>query len=282
MSELQLALRVGWGTLRSRPTLTLLAISLLSLSTAVIAGIAGTAFLLERMQSEFLRALTVEIELVDEAKETQDRVMMAVESWPGTEFVQYVGPDVTLAEMQKETGDDLLALFGYNPFPPIVRVRFGAATLDVLDSLTHAAQTWPGVRGVFYPRRLWSDLGRIVQRMRSEFGPLLGLLSIVALGLVGLCLRAQVRYRAATWDFLQLIGLSDRTFGMVLLVQELAVGICAGAAAMVLMSLLSWFYSWLFLRTVEFPLWYYFLVMLTAISLALVAGLFSPRRFRGQ
>ncbi|MBI5060597.1 hypothetical protein HZB60_12560 [candidate division KSB1 bacterium] len=281
MSEFRLALKLGWGTLRSRPTLTLLAIALLSLSTAMLGGIAGTAFLLERLQSEFLRALTVEIELADGSRTAQDHVMRGVESWPGLEFVQYVPPDITLAEMQRETGDDLLALFGYNPFPPIVRVRFGAATLDLLDSLTTSAKSWPDVRGVFYPRRLWSDLGRMVQRLRGEFGPLLGVLSLVALGLVGLCLRAQIRYRAATWEFLQLIGLSDRTFGLILLVQELAIGVAAGSSAIFLLKVLTWFYTWLFLRSVGFPVWFYLLCLITAVSLSLIAGLVSPRRFRG-
>jgi cell division protein FtsX len=280
MNEFRLALRLGWGTLRSRPTLSLLAIALLALSTAIIGGISGTAYLLEHLQSEFLRALTVELELTDGSKQAQDNVMRMVEAWPGLEFAQYVSPDITLAEMQKETGDDLLALFGYNPFPPIVRVRFGSTSLQVLDSLTDAARGWPDVRGVFYPRRLWSDLGRLVQRMKHEFGPLLGIASLAALVLVGLSLRAQIRYRTATWEFLQLLGMSDRTFGLVLLVQELLIGAAAGFGAVCLLGLLTWFYTWLFLRVVAFPFWFYLLVCLASVSLSLIAGLFSPRRFR--
>ena len=187
----RLALALGWGTLRSRLALTVLAIILLSLGAALMSGLWGTVYLLRDLQREFLSALSIELELVSDSEPARTAVTSRAESWPSVEFVEYISPDQTLHDKQQETGEDLLSLFGSNPFPALVRVRFGRITLPTVDSLTSAAQKWPEVAQVVYPRRLWNDVDHFIARFHSGLGTTAVVFIIMVIALVGLCMRAK-------------------------------------------------------------------------------------------
>jgi cell division transport system permease protein len=279
MSTLPLSFSLGLGTLRSRPTLTILAALMLALGTAILAVLFGAVFLLQSLQTSFATALTLELELIHDAESSRAAVMTRAEAWPGIESVQYVPPEVTLREIEKETGEDLERLFGANPFPPMVRVRFTRLSLQSLDSLAASARVWPEVADVAYPRAAWSSVDRLSAHVQGGFGKGAAALTLVILVLVGLCLRAQVRNRADTWDLLLLMGSSPRTIRLALFVQQLVVGVLGGLLACGLLAALGVFLRWLTLRPVEIPLWFYFCTLLAAMLLSILAGQLSPRRY---
>jgi len=279
MSTLPLSFSLGFGTLRSRPTLTVLAALLLALGTSILGVLFGAVFLLGSLQAQFATVLTLELELIHDAEATRAAVMSRAEAWPAVESVQYVPPDVTLREIEKETGEDLQKLFGANPFPPMVRVRFGRLSLQTLDSLAASACRWPEVADVAYPRAAWSSVDKLSARLQGGFGTGAAVLTLLILVLVGLCLRAQVRNRADTWELLLLIGSSPRTIRLALFVQQLAVGLLGGLLACGLLTGLGLFLRWLSLRPVEVPLWFHFCALLAAMLFSILAGQLSPRRF---
>lgn len=275
-----LALRLGWSTLRSRPTLTVLAILLLGLGTGLLGGVLATSRSLENLRSGFLSALTLEVELVDESEATRQQVMTLVENWPGVEQVRAVSKAELMSELQQETSEDLERLFGTNPFPSILRVKFSQTELSVLDSLEQTLQGKPGVAAIVFPRELWKSTSNLLARLHGDIGLFAAVIVLLAIGLVGLCLRAQVRNRAGTWELLSFMGMSDHSFGQALLIQELAIGTAGGLLACLLVASLSSLYSWLFLRDISFESWIFVTIFLTAIALALIAGLLTPRRRR--
>lgn len=276
--NLRLALQLGWGTLRSRLALSVLTVILLSLGAAVSTGLWSTVYLLHGLQRDFLSALSVELELVSDAETPRNTVMARAETWPSVEFVQYISPDQTLHDVQKETGEDLLSLFGANPFPALVRVRFGRTTLATVDSVTSAAKNWPEVAQVIYPRGLWSDMDRFIERFQGGLGMAAGALVLIAVALVGLCLRAQVRNRAATWEFLRLSGASGSTLRLSVFVQGALTGLIAGIIACGIVYGLISAYGWLFLREVSLPLEIYGMAWISAMLLGVVAAVFSVRK----
>lgn len=278
MLSIPLAIRLGFGLLRSRPTLTILAVGLTALASAVLGGLFGTVYLLRSLQGQFMTALTVEIELAGDTETARANVMSEAENWPGAEFVQYVSADEVMREVEAETGENLAQLFGGNPFPAFVRVRFGHANLSTLDSLARAAEALPEVTRVVFPRTLWTDLERLALRVRGSFGWIGGLLAVFALALIGFSLRAQVRNLRATWEFLAILGMSHRTLGLTLLVQRLVVGALGGLLACGALALLATAYSLFLLRPVSFPFWFHVTVWLTALALTALAGLLTPRR----
>lgn len=278
MLSVPLALRLGFGLLRSRPTLSILAVGLVALASAALGGLYGTVYLLRSLQSQFITALTVEIELAHDTNEAQVRVMSAAETWPDAEFVQYVSADEVMREVEAETGENLSELFGTNPFPAFIRVRFGHADLSTLDSLARSAEALPDVARVVFPRTLWTDLERLALRVRGQFGWIGGLIALLSMGLIGFCLRAQVRNLRATWEFLAILGMSHRTLSLTLLVQRFIVGTLGGLLACGVLVLLTTAYSLFLLRPVAFPLWFHVTIWLIALALTLLAGLLSPRR----
>jgi cell division protein FtsX len=277
--NLPLAYKLSTGTLRARPTLTVLAIFLLALGTSVLGGLLGTAYLLHSMQTKLLAALTVELELAGDADSTRANVMARIEQWPGTDYVQYITADVTLYEIERETGENLRDLFGTNPFPSLVRVRFRPTTLRMMDSLASIARGWPEVTAVSYPRRLWNELRTLADQLQSGLGIFALAFVIVVLIAVGFCLRAQVRNRSATWDFLLLIGMPQQIIRHSILVQEILIGIISGLLACGILALLSIGVQWLLMADLQLPLWFYPFTALLAIVLAYAAGVLSPHRF---
>lgn len=279
MSEFRLALTLGLGTLRSRPTLTMLAVVLLALGASLMGGLTGTIYLLKGIQAEFLSALTVEIELTDDSDSLRTQISAMAESWPGVEFVQYVSPITAMREIEQEIGENISGLFGSNPFPPLIRVRFGQTTLTTLDSLSAFARDLEGVTAVVYPKQLWQRLNELMDDIQGSTGWLAMLLAAAAVALVGLCMRAQVRYRALTWELVGLLGMSERTLGFSLLIQEGIIGFLGGLLACLILWLLTLIAGWLLLHEVGFPCWFYLTVWLAAVALSILAGIFSPRRF---
>jgi cell division protein FtsX len=279
MNALRLAFQLAMGTLRSRPTLTILAVLLLAFGTAIMGGLLGSIYLLRSLQNEFVSALSVELELTSDTDTFRSSVMSRCEAWPSAEFVQYVPPEAALHEVQRETGEDLLALFGANPFPALVRVRFGEVNLKTLDSLTAAARRWPEVAEVSYPRRLWSDLQRIADRFQGSLGLIAAAITLLVLILVGLCLRAQIRNRSAQWEFLLLCGMHPREIFLSRIVQEVLIGLLSGLTAGGILYGLTMGYSWLMFRGIALPFWFYGAEVFLAVMLSLLAGFLSPRRF---
>jgi len=274
-----LAYKLGIGTLRSRPTLTILAVFLLALGTSVLSGLLCSAYLLHAMQTKLLAALTVELEMASDADSARAQVMARVERWPGAEFVQFVTPDVTLGEIERETGENLRDLFGTNPFPALVRVRFRPTTLHMMDSLASVARGWPEVSAVSYPRRLWSELQILATRLESGLGVSAIIFVVLVIIAVGFCLRAQMRNRSATWDFLALIGMPQHVIRQSLLVQEALIGVAGGLIACGILAVAASAVEWLLLGDLRLPFWFYPCTAVLAIALAYVAGIFSPRRF---
>ena len=274
----RLAFSLGWGTVRARTALTVLAVILLSLGAAVAGGIWGTVYLLHDLQQEFLSALSVELELVSDSDAARATVTSRASTWPSVEFVQYITPDETLRDIQQETGEDLQSLFGANPFPAIVRVRFGRTTLRTVDSITAAARNWPEVAQIVYPRRLWSDADRFISRFQGGLGAGAAAFVILAALLAGLCIRAQVRNRTAVWEFLRLCGASARTLRLSVLIHSGLCGIIAGLGSCGLLYGLTATYGWLFLHEASLPIPLYLAAWFSALALSILAGMFSVRK----
>lgn len=279
MNDLRLSVRMGFWILRSRPTLTILAVGLLAAAVTVGSGLIGTAHLLRTLQADLLLGLTVDVEFEREtADRDRDSVAAVARQWPGCKSVQFVSPEETFQRLEEETGEDLLELFGENPFPPMLRLGFSAEDIGDVDSLMTAAQRWKGVTAVVYPKRLWDRLAMLLAKTRGTMAYIAVLICLAAVSLVGLCLRAQVRGRADTWELLALLGMSDRSLAMSLLVQEAVVGLLAGLLVIILLVLLAAVYSWLLVQPVSFPVWFYLTSCLSAVALSVIAGALTPRQ----
>lgn len=274
MTSPYLILRIGFGLLRSRPTLAVLAVLLLALSSAMISGLSGTAYLLRSVERGLMESLEMELELVDESEATRAGVLSRLQKWPGVQRVRYVSPEEILTEIEATTGEKLRDLFGTNPFPGVMRVRISSTERDQLDSRAAEARNWPQVSAVAYPRNLWQDLERLQRTVRRYSLRIALATALTALLLTGLCFRAQIRSRADEWRLLQHFGMSRRALIVSQVVQAGVTGVIGGALANVLVASVASVYQYLLLTSeVRFPTNTYLQASAVALGIALAAGL---------
>ncbi len=273
MSRLGFSVRLGLGLLRSRPTLTLLAVLLLSLGVSVLAVIGTARYLLHTAQAELLAAPTLELELVSADPGVYTEIMSRVEDWPGVIGVSYLSPEQVLSEIQAMAGDSLRAMLGTDPFPPLLRVKCAATREATLDSLFAVARQWPEVSAVVFPRQAWDDLAKLVNKLDRWLWLAAIPLLVLTLILTALCLRAQVRNRAATWEFLSLLGMSRLSLAMALLTQQISIGILGGLMTVTVVWGATLAFQWLLLRDLDLPPLFVVASILSSILLSILAGI---------
>ncbi len=275
MSRFGFSLRLGLGLLRSRPTLTLLAVLLLTLGVSVLSVIGAARYLLHTAQVEVLAAPTLELELASSDPRIYAEIMSRVEEWPSVTGVSYLSPEQVLSEIQVVAGDSVGAMLGSNPFPPLLRVRCSETNKTKLDSLISVARQWPEVTAVVFPRQVWDDLAKLASKLDRWLWLAALPLLMLTLVLAALCLRAQVRNRATTWEFLSLLGLSRSSISMALLTQQIIIGILAGLFTASVVWGATYAFQWLLLRDLALPPLFLLAAISSPILLALLAGLAS-------
>lgn len=263
-------------TLVSRPTLTLLALILLTLSATLVATIAGSLHFLGSLRGSLLSDLSVEIELLSDS--TKQDVLARLNALSDVQASSYLAPSEVLAEVERETGETVRDLLQENPFPPLVRVKLRAPTIVQLDRFVTDAKTWPGVLDASYPKGLWERLDQLAASVRGNFGIVAGLIALLAWALVGLSLRAMLRYRQAKWELLLQLGLHPRDFTWIKLILEAVLGLVAGGLAALALLGLSILAGWVLLQPIAIPLWLFGATAGGAVALALLTGVWIPAR----
>jgi cell division protein FtsX len=279
MSTLGFSARLGWNTLKSRPTLTVLAILLITTGVLVTSVVMAARYVLNTARSELLAGPGLEIELSNSDSQIGADIMSRVEAWLGVSGATYLSPEQVMHEIEANVGDSLANLLGANAFPAMVRAHFAEPHAQTVDSLASIARQWPNVTSVVYPRNAWNDLTRLIDKVRRWL--MIGALPlyIFTLILTALCLRAQVRNRKTTWEFLSLLGMSRATSLMALSTQQLVVGVLAGMLSCGLLWGTVHVSQWLLLHEFRLPALYFISTLLAGIVTAQLAGLAtrSPR-----
>lgn len=263
----------GWKTLWLRPGLSLLAGLLLAFALWLCAALLGTLLLLEDLRRDLLANLATDIELChDVTDERKTHVADLAKKWPGVAEVHYISPDSALRVYSAEVGEDLDDLFGGNPFPPVLRVRFEGISHLWMDSLAAKACQWEGVIGVVYPREIWQRIDQLAGRIRGSFGfGALGLF-LVSLMMVTLALRAQFMARRKEWRLLTLLGMGPSGLRLIAQVHAALIGAVSGALAVGGVWVLLFLYHLAFLEKLALPVWFYAVILLGGIAFMIPIG----------
>jgi cell division protein FtsX len=270
--------RQGWRTLHARPGLSVLAVLMLAFVLWLCAALLGTLLLLRSLQQTFLRDLAADIELQHDVTGAQTaRIADLAEHWSGVADVSFVSPDSSLRVHSAEVGEDLQAIFGGNPFPPVLRVRFKGVSLSGVDSLAVEAARWEGVVGVVYPREIWQRLDELALKIKGRIGLVtLGLL-LISLFMIALVMRAQFTGRSREWRLLRLLGMERGGLHLVAGVQAALLGLGAGIIAALGVGVLVSIYHFVFLETVNLPAWFYAATVIAGVVFTIPVGLISAR-----
>lgn len=270
--------RQGWQTLCARPGLSVLAVLMLAFTLWLCAGLLGSLLLLHSLEQGLLRDLAADIELRHDVTDAQKaHIANQAERWPGVAQVSYISPDSALRLHSSEVSENLEAIFGGNPFPPVLRVRFEGVSHRGADSLAVQAARWEGVTGVVYPREIWQHLERLAHKIQGRIGLVaLGLL-VVSLFMVTLVLRAQFIGRQNEWRLLLLLGMGRGSLRLIAQVQAATVGIAAGVVAALGVRGLVFVYYLVFLERMNLPAWFYAVTVLAGAAFTVISGAIVPK-----
>ena len=273
MKRLRFHVSQGLQTLRSRPGLSVLAVALLTFSLGLCATVFGTLLTLQDVRQNLLENLTASVELQrDVTDKRQAQITTVIKRWPGVAGVTYISPDSLLRFHSNEVGENLQDIFGGNPFPPELHIRFADISYQHIDSLIAKAARWEGVTDIIYPRELWERLDTFIARLRG--GALIGAVMILlaSLVLIWLVLRAQFAGRREEWRLLLLLGMTPAGLRTIALVQAVTVGAIAGVLTGLGMWALHYAYTIVFLDQISLPTGFYPLILLAGIVLTLLVG----------
>lgn len=275
-----LLFRLAWRTLLARPTLALLAVLLLSISTALLFGLYASVNVLSSLRGSLLNELAIEIELSDFSDSTRAAIGTRLEQRSDVLSIQSLSAREVLDEVEEELGESLRDVLTENPFPPIVRVKLKSPSPSAVEQFLGDVRQWSGVLQVVYPRELWQKFETWISALRGRTGYFAGALALAGWVLVGLSLRAILRNRRNAWHLLLLLGLKPRELEIVQLLIELVIGTIAGLIAAALIHL-GWTVSqWLLATPLPPPTAYVPGSLAVAICLAVLAGIWAPRAAR--
>lgn len=263
----------GWQTLRSRPGLSILAIALLTFSLGLCAAVFGTLLSVQDLRQNLLENLTASVELQrDVTDKRRAQIITVIKRWPGVAEVTYISPDSLLRFHSNEVGENLQDIFGGNPFPPELHIRFADISYEHIDSLIVKAARWEGIADIIYPRELWERLDTFIARLRG--GALIGVVIILltSLVLIGLVLRAQFAGRREEWRLLLLLGMTPAGLRTIALVQAVTVGAIAGVFTGLGVWVLQYVYTVVFLDQISLPTGFYPSLLLAGVVLTLFVG----------
>jgi cell division protein FtsX len=275
-----LLFRLSWQTLIARPTLALLAVLLLAISTSLLAGLMISVNTISSLKGSLLNEMSIEIELAEANDSLQTAYAEELRARPDILSVESFSPREVLDEIEQELGESLRDILSENPFPPVLRVKLRAPTRESLDRFVEEISNRPGVVLAVYPRDLWERLDLWIADLRGKTAYMIGALALLGWILVGLSLRAILKNRATAWQLMLRLGIRPRDLEVVQLLIELVLGLFAGLMAVLTLRFGMIFLVWLFQTPIPAPSGWVLLTLGCAIALSILAGLWAPRPAR--
>jgi len=272
-----LLFRLTWRTIVARPTLAVLAILLLAMTTAMLYGLIVSASVISSLRGSLINELAVEIELADFTDSTRFTLAETLRQRPEVLSVKSLSARDVLEEAEQELGESLRDVLSDNPFPPILRVKLRKPTPEQIELFVDEVTTWPGVLRAVYPRDLWRKFDAWMAALRGRVALIVGAFAVLGWLLVGLSLRAILKNRRSAWQLLTMLGIKPRDLEFVQLKIELVLGLLAGVLAVALIRLGLVTAEWLLLSSIEPPSGWVLGCIGTALLLAVLAGIWAPR-----
>lgn len=274
---MRLLLKLTWRSMLARPTLTVLAILLLAVSTALLYGLFVSVKALSAVKSSLIENLAIEIELSNPSDSTRLAMESRLRQRPDVLDVKSLSARDVLDEVELELGESLSDVLTENPFPPILRVKLLAPNPHLSKLFVEEVAAWPGVLRVVYPRDLWAKFDNWIASLKGRIGYLSLLFALFGWVLGGLSLRAILRNRRSAWQLFLLLGLRTRDLLIVQLLLAVTLGLLGGLLAATVLQSAFVIGAWLFAMPLHAPAGSIFGCVALCIVLAISANVWTPR-----
>ncbi|MBI4944843.1 MAG: cell division protein FtsX [Bacteroidetes bacterium] len=198
-------------------------------------GLLGVLFISAKKISNHLKEnIGFHIYLKDNAKEDEvDRLHSFLNASSYVKSCAYLSKDSAAAIYKKDVGEDFVQFIGYNPLPSSMEVQLKAdyANSDSIAWIQKQILDFSSVKEFDYQESLVNMVNKNINRIAFVLLIFIGLLMLIALGLINNTIRLAIYSRRYIIKTMQLVGATGGFIRKPFLLNGIKYGIIAGIIA---------------------------------------------------
>lgn len=198
-------------------------------------GLLGILFISAKKISNHLKEnISFHVYLKDNAKEEEiDRLHNFLNASSYVKSCSYLSKDSAAAIYKKEVGEDFVQFIGYNPLPSSMEVQLKAdyANSDSITWIRKQILDFSSVKEFDYKESLVNMVNKNVDRIALVLLVFIGLLMLIALGLINNTIRLAIYSRRYIIKTMQLVGATSGFIRKPFLLNGIKHGIISGIIA---------------------------------------------------
>lgn len=173
------------------------------------------------------------------------RMQKVFESKPFINKVEYISREEAREMMQKDLGEEVTEILGYNPFPPSLDIYFTAdfTTVDSLEKFKTSLADNSSIREIFYQKALVANIDKNVRIAGAVILILMLLFLLIAIALINSTIRLNLYSKRFLIKSMQLVGATQwfirRPFIYKAVVNGFWGGIVASGLLLILLNLIN-------------------------------------------
>jgi cell division transport system permease protein len=201
---------------------------------AVCLGLAGILAMLTNRANdsleEFRASLIIEafFEPSVPSEDAQLTVERSISHQPAITSLVFISKEHALADYEKNSGEDVQGILGYNPLPASVRLTFSKLTSANAKSLKEQLSKVEGIKDIRYDERSLINLEKRSQTLSMLALALGAVLLIVSLTIVISTIRLAIEAREDTIHAMQLLGAGQGTIIFPYIIEGALAGFAGG------------------------------------------------------
>ncbi len=173
-----------------------------------------------------------------------NKVKQVLTSSPKISSIRYFSKEDALQQWQKDTGEDLLAMLGVNPFAGEIEVKVKASYADT-DSIAAIVEQWRGVKYVdeiVVNDQMTDSINRNVRSIALVLSIVAAALLFISFALINNTVRLTVYSRRFLIHTMKLVGATGGFIRRPIVAQNMVCGLIAGVvASLILGGLVAYF-----------------------------------------
>jgi len=230
----------GISTFSAQITSTI-SVSLVLMLLGIIAllGIAATS-----ITNEIKANMGFDIILVENASEAEsNKLKQMLLNAPYISSTKYISAQDALNKWQEETGEDLIALLGVNPFSPEfeVRVKPQYANVDSIYNITEALKQQQSVAEINIHTQMVQTINDNIRNIALILLIIVAALLLISFVLINNTVRLTVYSRRFIIHTMKLVGATSSFIRRPFIVNNIIHGVIAAMVAILLLSSLYWY-----------------------------------------
>jgi len=238
-----LVIKEAAAALRRTPIMSVMTAIVIAVSLALCGILAMLAERANDSVEEFRAKLMIEafFDPSVSSEEAQAKVDEKVKPISSITSLSFISKEDALSDYEKNSGEDVTGILGYNPLPASARITFGGLTSTNAKRIRKQLLSIEGIKDVLYDEKSLVSLEQRSQSLYLLALVLGGIFLIVSLTIVISTIRLALESRHDTIHAMQLLGAGRMTIIVPYIIEGTIAGLIGGLFAGGLILLFHFF-----------------------------------------